>query len=241
MRAVLGIDVAWTFEEPSGLALLSENKKQWRCVAIAPSYTEFISLSLGNQTDWGTRRFTGSFPNVTQIVQAAEKLAGCSVHLITLDMPISTVPFCSRRFADRAISREFGSRWCSAHTPNSIRPGQLGSVLTNRFAEAGFPLKTSGNSDFKRALIEVYPHPALLSLLKRDRRVPYKISKSKRYWPEADVSTRIASLLREFRCILNAMVDLLGQIPIKLPDPAEVPTFTSLKRYEDVLDALICA
>jgi predicted RNase H-like nuclease len=157
-------------------------------------------------------------------------------------MPIARSPFAARRAADDAISREFGSRWCSAHTPNSARPGPLGERLSNDFSSAGFTLVTSMQvQPLGPSLIEVYPHPALLSLLGRNQRVPYKVSKAKKYWPALDISGRISSLLQEFDVIFTALTGRIGQLPLELPDRRDITSLSRLKRYEDALDALICA
>lgn len=241
MRAILGIDAAWTATEPSGVALLVERARHWQCAAVAPSYTEFIAQSEGRRTNWLAHAFTGTAPDVTRVLRAAEILAAGPVHLVTLDMPVATVPFSSRRAADDAISSEFGSRWCSAHTPNAKRPGPLGALLSREFSGAGFPLATTSPPKDARALIEVYPHPALLSLLKRERRVPYKVSKSVKYWKKSDVHSRITALLAEFGAIHTALLGAVGPIPLELPIPSTITKLAWLKPYEDVLDALVCA
>jgi hypothetical protein len=38
MRAVLGIDAAWTITQPSGVALAVERSNGWRMIAAAASY-----------------------------------------------------------------------------------------------------------------------------------------------------------------------------------------------------------
>ena len=51
------------------------------------------------------------------------------------------------------------------------------------------------------SLPEVYPHPALLSLLSREYRVPYKVAKIGKYWSRVTVHERIEKLLAEFTVI----------------------------------------
>jgi predicted RNase H-like nuclease len=86
----------------------------------------------------------------------------------------------------------------------------------------------------------VYPHPALLSLTRSGYRLPYKVSKSKTYWPDAPVAERIERLLRQHRAILSALAREMGEIPLPIPQPHAVHSLAQLKRYEDALDALIC-
>lgn len=37
VRAMLGIDAAWTSTEPSGVALIAERRGSWRLIAAEPS------------------------------------------------------------------------------------------------------------------------------------------------------------------------------------------------------------
>jgi len=90
-------------------------------------------------------------------------------------------------------------------------------------------------------LVEVYPHPALLTLLECEYRVPYKVAKSYRYWPKLTVMQRIAALLNEFRVISEALVRIVGPVALPLPQADAVPSLAALKRYEDAVDALVCA
>jgi hypothetical protein len=43
MRAVLGIDAAWTLVQPSGVAVVREEPKGWALVEVASSYQEFCA------------------------------------------------------------------------------------------------------------------------------------------------------------------------------------------------------
>jgi predicted RNase H-like nuclease len=156
-------------------------------------------------------------------------------------MPIATVPFSARRAADNAISVAFGGRGCSAHSPSALRPGALGAELTDRFRKAGYQLVTSlDNARVTRKLIEVYPHPALLALLRAPYRIPYKVQKSSRYLPGVDVRGRINRLLAQFDDIRTAVDRDIDGANIALPKPESVISLSSLKRYEDALDALVC-
>lgn len=241
MRTVLGIDAAWTPGKPSGVALVQGHGTTWRCLAVAPSYDAFVGLAHGRPVDWTGPAFKGSTPKASQLLKASELIARTTVDVVTLDMPVATVPISSRRRADNEISVEFGSRWCSAHTPNSSCPGSLGLELSTDFLELGYPLRTCTTHGIWPCLLEVYPHPALLSLLSRPRRVPYKVSKSSTYWPKISATARIEELLIQFRQIQEALVAYFGNIALPLPSSDQVKHLASLKRYEDALDSLICA
>jgi len=241
MSAILSIDAAWTATEPSGVALVVQEDRGWRCINVAPSYEEFIGQANGRETDWSSRSFRGTWPDVPRLIDAASALTTAPIELVAVDMPVGTRPFSARRVADNAISTEFGSRWCSTHSPSEGRPGRLGAQLSAAFRAAGYPLATAKMTDIVPSLIEVYPHPALLSLLKRTRRVPYKVSKSRKYWPGLGIRERIAALHAEHSAMYAALTSVFGPIDLVLPPVEQVPTLARLKRYEDALDALVCA
>lgn len=241
MPVVLGIDAAWTATEPSGVSLLEACDDRWRCVAVAPSYESFVAIANGTGIDWRHPRFRGSKPDVNGLLLASRTLAGAPVDLVALDMPIADSPFSCRRLADNAISTAFGGRGCSAHSPSADRPGEVGANLTRQLLDAGYRLVTDSDSPPPaRGFIEVYPHPALLTLMKATYRVPYKVQKSKRYWPQQPVRGRIVNLLDEFRRIDRALRQHIDEIPEFLPAAEDVPSLSALKRYEDALDALVC-
>lgn len=240
MTTVLGIDAAWTAGEPSGVALVQRQASRWRCVAVAPSYAAFTALAEGHVPDW-SRPATGSAPDIPGLLQAATTLAGEAVTLVTIDMPISTSPIIRRRAADQAVSRSFGARWCSAHSPGPARPGALGAELSRQFTELGYPVATAATPvGTTQCLVEVYPHPALLTLLNRERRVPYKVSKASTYWRGVSIPDRITRLLDEFANIQRGLEQHIDDMAIRLPRANDVKTLSALKPVEDALDALVC-
>ena len=84
---------------------------------------------------------------------------------------------------------------------------------------------------------------ALLALLKRDYRLPYKVSRSGQYWKAEKLtrSERIERLLEQFQAIKAGLDQHISDIPDFIPTPSEVTTLASLKPVEDMLDGLICA
>ena len=162
---------------------------------------------------------------------------------MTVDMPLATTPITSRRAADTAISSRFGPKGCAVNSPSAERPGAIADQLRADFAALGYPLHTNGNERSAPALIECYPHVALLALLTRNYRVPYKVSRSGQYWKSKHPSRhqRIEWLLKEFHAIKDALDEHIRGIPDFIPKPSEVTTLASLKPVEDRLDGLICA
>ncbi len=238
---VLGIDAAWTAHQPSGIALVQRTTAGWSCLAVAPSYEAFINQASGQAWD-PQQKATGSRPNPAALLQASQQIANAKVGCVSVDMPLATTPITSRRAADTDISRRFGTRGCAVHSPSAERPGALADRLRADFAALGVPLHTKGSDQTTPALIECYPHVALLALLNCSYRVPYKVSRSGQYW-KADQLTRrerMARLLDQFRSIQAGLDDHIRGIPTFIPEPSEVTTLASLKSVEDRLDALIC-
>ena len=219
MTSILAIDPAWTADEPSGLALLDEVDHGWRCIGLAPSYEQFVALADGSPVDWSVSP-TASRPVVADLLRGAQRLLdGSPVDLVTIDMPVSTSIISSRRAADNAISQMFGGRGCGTHTPSATRPGPISDDLCAEFAELGYPLATTtAPRDSTPALIEVYPHPALLVLMHASYRVPYKVSKAARYWPTAPPSERRRKLVEMWDEILRALSDTISGADFPLPD-----------------------
>lgn len=238
---VLGIDAAWTATNPSGVALVAAHQHGWECLGLAPSYSQFEGLSKGIPVDWNAKP-EGGIPQFTSLLTAAHRLADDRpVTLICIDMPLSQSPIIGRRVADRNISQEFGRYGCATHSPSATRPGKLADRIRQECEELGFKLATVGSDKDKTpALIEVYPHPALLTLMRANYRLPYKVSRTRRYWPDSDPHERKQKLLNAFVQIREGIASCIHGISLPLPE--EIPiSLESLKRYEDALDALICA
>ena len=138
MTLLLGIDAAWTATEPSGVALVSNASGQWRCLAVAPSYNSFVALAAGNAVDW-TARPLASAPDPKQLLTAAHTLAGAKVDLVTVDMPIATVPFDKRRKADDVVSADFGARHCGPTHPPKKGPVPKAQRLLRRLPHRAMP------------------------------------------------------------------------------------------------------
>ena len=239
---VLGIDAAWTAHQPSGIALVQNTGSGWSCLAVAPSHEAFIAQASGQPWD-PQQKATGSRPNPAALLKASQQLAGAEVSCVSVDMPLATTPITRRRAADTAISSRFGPKGCAVHSPSTERPGAIADQLHADFAALGYRLHTNGSEQSAPALIECYPHVALLALLKRDYRVPYKVSRSGRYWKAEKLtcSERIERLLEQFQAIKTGLNQHISGIPDFIPAPYEVSTLASLKSVEDMLDGLICA
>lgn len=250
VTAVLGIDAAWTAGEPSGVALVEDDAKgRWRCLGVAPSYGQLVALAAGIPVDWAARP-AGGLPNLPELLGAASALlGGRQVDVIAVDMPLATPgnTITGRRPADTAISKAFGGRGCSTHSPTAARPGSVATSLVAQGAAAGYSLATTPGLAPRSvplpALIEVYPHTALLSLMCAPYRVPYKASRARRYWPNLSAAQCQVQLVGTWHRIVGALAQTIASVTSPIPSAGAATTMTmaSLKRYDDALDAVVCA
>lgn len=238
-RGVLGIDAAWTAGQPSGVALVVEGRRGWTCAGVAPSYAGFVRLGSGAAVDWLATAVEGGEADAGALLDAASRIApGVEVAVVAVDMPLARGRIVARRACDDAISSAFGGRGCGTHSPSALRPGPIADRLHRSFAARGFVLAT-GAARGERSLVEVFPHTALLALLRSAYRVPYKATRAGRYWPGETPLVRRRRLLRAWRRILRALRARVAGMD--LPLPRIVPGQARMKRYEDALDALLCA
>ena len=239
---VLGIDAAWTTHQPSGVALVQRKGSHWQCKALAPSYDSFLAFASRQPQDPATKA-RGSEPDPGALLRASQQLTGQPMSCVSVDMPLATTPITGRRTADNIVSSRFGTRGCAVHSPSAERPGAIADRLRGNLTSLGCNLHTTSCNRELPALIEVYPHVALLALLGRDYRVPYKVSRSLQYWKSEQLSPaeRITRLLQEFQAIRAGLEPHIAAIPTIIPEVGEVKTLASLKPIEDMLDALVCA
>ncbi len=237
MRAVLGIDAAWTLTHPSGVALAAQMGTGWRLVALSPSYQRFHALAgRGSPPEL---RPSGSRPDAEELLATSRKLCGLPVDLVAIDLPLARGRIAGRRASDNAVSSAYGARKCGTHTPSSARPGRISDELKEGFGDAGYPLQTESIST--PGLIEVYPHPALVELARAPERLRYKVSKVRSYWPRSDAAERRKFLLQEWAGIITLLETQIMGVTNALPSLPPDARGDELKAFEDMLDAVVCA
>jgi predicted RNase H-like nuclease len=104
---------------------------------------------------------------------------------------------------------------------------------------AGYPLLTR-LEDSPPGLIEVYPHPALVELTSAKRRLPYKVSRARAYWKEADRAQRRDLLFQTWKGIVAGLQHRIDGADAALRLPDLQARAVHLKAYEDTLDAVVC-
>lgn len=201
MGLVLGIDAAWSSKNPSGVALVATGPDRPRLVRAAPSYGHFV---LGSRPEyWGER--IDSRASLAELLAEAQGVAGEAVSVIAVDMPVALTPVRAPRCCEKAISKAFGGRGCSTHSPTKERPGTISDVFFDDAVRAGFSLKTTSSDGAGAALLEVYPHVALLALCNSQYRLPYKLSRRRAYWPERSPEEGRAEIRCEWDRILACL------------------------------------
>jgi predicted RNase H-like nuclease len=237
MRSVLGIDAAWTCKNPSGVALAAETARGWELITVEPSYQHFLTL---NAKDPALKnRALGSIPNPLGLLDSCNARLGRRVDVVAIDIPLSLKPINGRRVSDDAVSREYGKRCCSTHSPSASSPGQISDNLRKNFKREGYPLQTVAISP--PSLIEVYPHPALVELARAPERLKYKAKKIAKYWPNTPAGERRANLYREWEKIVILLEKEIRGVSAKLPRLGSGASGIEIKAYEDSLDAVVCA
>lgn len=236
MRAVLGIDAAWTEREPSGVALIADDGSGWRLVEVAASYDAFIEA---RGAEAPIARHRGTIPDAQAIIYAASEKIQAPVDVVAIDMPLSKAPIVSRRVSDNMISTAYGAKHASTHTPSATRPGSLSNNLRIDLDALGYPLTVSHLQG--QALIEVYPHPALIELAAADRRLAYKHSKIRKYWPDASPGLRREKLLQVWDQIVKLLDAQVRGVAAALVFPEFGARGYEMKAFEDALDAVVCA
>ncbi|PWE53776.1 DUF429 domain-containing protein [Metarhizobium album] len=227
------MDAAWTLTEPSGVALIVERDGQWHLEAVSPSYAHFIS------DEAGRHRPRGSAVSANLLLEEAARRIGQAIDLVAIDMPLSQRPIISRRLSDNLVSSAYGARHGGTHSPSAVRPGAISDRLRRDLGTLGYPLLTAAID--QPGTIEVYPHPALIELLKAEKRLPYKTSKVRNYWRDDPPGIRRERLLGVWNDIVGALDQEVADTHKMLSVPAYNAIGWQMKAFEDMLDAVICA
>jgi predicted RNase H-like nuclease len=240
MPLILGIDAAWTPHGSSGVALLEATEIETRLVACAPSYAAFLTRAeKAIDPTRGWLSTSGGALNARELLRAAETLGKAPVDIVTIDMPVSRVPFEGRRGADNAVSKAFGSAGASTHSPSRYRPGKYGESIARQFADAGYTLATEPWSQSSKCLIEAYPLAALVRIMRLEKRPCYKANRRYKCWSKLSRPERIQKILEEWSAIASAL-DIEGMREWPRPASGTISHLSRLKPFEDAWDAIVC-
>ena len=216
MRFV-GIDLAWSPRNPSGGAVLSADGRVLASTSALGGDNEVLDF-------------------------VAEALPRNSPGLVAIDAPLSVPNETGARPCDRQVASIF-SRYDAAPYPanrkNLNRYGGLrAETIRRRLKALGFRHDPAirRQADTRR-VIEVFPHPATVSLFQLGRTLKYKAR-----------STRTCELRwHELGQLRDHLISLRESIPpLRLPPelatlPIEGLRGRRMKGVEDMLDAIVCA
>jgi predicted RNase H-like nuclease len=233
MTAVLGIDAAWTARNDSGYALVEKIGGAWRLKVAASDIRAFSRKCGGVCEDEG----------LSEALHCAKRsLGGRKPDLIAVDMPMSRTEIIGRRVSDIGVSKRFGAAKCATHSPSAERPGKISGSFRAACEAEGYELIAAEGSLPSLSLAEIYPHPALLALLDAKARIPYKVGKTKTYWPRAAAEMRRESVLASLRNIIRALDEVIvGVSGCVAPLLTGAKGFAGLKPAEDMIDAIVSA
>ena len=210
---VVGLDLAWASRNRSGLCVVEDG----RVLASA-------CLRSDDEIEAWIRRW------------------GADEILLAIDAPLIVRNRVGRRACESVIASAFAAEHAGPFPANLTL--LRGDVRAHRLARR-LGLRVTPDAVRRRpirAAIEVYPHPALVVLLGRAERLPYKAKQGR------PLEVRHAALCE----LLQGLVDLKrGDPPLDVttgPDWARLaatcdarPSGTALKRLEDELDGYVCA
>lgn len=213
----IGLDLAWSPRNKSAAVVLKANDP----VATWCSHAE----RLGDDSE---------------VLAFLREAAGAGPALIAIDAPLIVPNVEAARPVDRHITSLFGRYGAGCYPAYRNRPGGCtrGERIVARLSEAGFVHDPHIHSrQAVRSVFEVYPHPATLSLFELDRTLKYKARPKRSLDLRRSELTRLRDLLTSLREREPAMF-----IPATVAH-RRIGTLRGIafKRYEDLLDATICA
>lgn len=212
-----GIDLAWSPRNPSGAVILSLDGE-----VLARADT------------------LGSDDQILGFVTS--HLPPDQDGLVAVDAPLSVPNETGSRPCDRQVASIFGRFQAGAYPTNRRTLARYGGFRAERIRERlealGFRHGPSSRAQVRdRRVIEVFPHPATVSLFQLKLSLKYKARRSRSY------ETRWHELGR----LRDALVALAQAAPpLRLPDDLaslelEGVRGKALKAIEDTLDAVVCA
>ncbi len=223
----IGIDLAWGNRNSTAAVAL-------RCDDSGAEYLDHADNLTGNES----------------IADFVDRCGGDGIGggiLIAIDAPTLVPNVSGRRPCEAILSRCMRTYEAGPHPANrtllsdangNVRGETLVVLLAERFGIVHSPHLTG---DAPRAVFEAFPHPAHIALFGLAKTLKYK-KKPGRDRPFRDAEfRRYAALLASLASADPPLVLTPESAPWLWRDPVEFVTEATLKRHEDLLDALSCA
>jgi predicted RNase H-like nuclease/ppGpp synthetase/RelA/SpoT-type nucleotidyltranferase len=208
----VGVDLAWGDRKPTGLAVLGDDG---RLVHVSTVRTDDeIDDALATYVE-----------------------GDC---LVAIDAPLIVKNATGNRPAEAELNRDFARFDAGAHPSNTGKPEFRDGTRGGRLC-ASFGLDLNPRSGRARRAIEVYPHPATISLFRLGRTLKYK-QKPGRTVDELRSELTVLMGLVEGLSAADPPIDVSGSEWAGLAAAVEAATRKShLRMVEDQVDAVLCA
>jgi predicted RNase H-like nuclease len=210
----VGVDLAWGERNRTGLAVLDHVGRLLESVTV--------------RTDDEIARFVDRHPTDTLVA--------------AVDAPLVVPNDTGRRPCEAAVGELFGRFGAGAYPANRSRadfvPEPRGARLAARLGWEMDP--TVRPAAGRRVCVEVYPHPAMISLFRLEYVIPYKVKRRR----------DLPSLKTSYARLLHHIENTCGAV-LALPDSPRwrelratavgASRKSDLERIEDEVDAIFCA
>jgi predicted RNase H-like nuclease/ppGpp synthetase/RelA/SpoT-type nucleotidyltranferase len=208
----VGIDLAWGERKPTGLAVLDDDGRLLQVCAV--------------QTD-------------DEIVEALGGYVGGDC-LVAIDAPLIVKNATGNRPAEAALNRDFARFDAGAHPANTSKP-EFSQTPRGARIGARLGLDLNPRSGRARRAIEVYPHPATVSLFRLGRTLKYKNK------PGRDLAT-LRAALQELMGLIEGLAIAAPALSVETKRWSELAGAvqdatrkSQLRVVEDQIDAVVCA
>jgi predicted RNase H-like nuclease len=222
----VGIDLAWSERNPSGVAVID--------------------------SEGVVQRASAALQTNDEICQFAD-LDSAEGAVIAIDAPLTVTNLSGQRPVEKELNSIFGLYDAAPHSANLSNPNfqETGRIrrLTHRLVELGFAqTAVISKQTPPRVFLEVFPAPSLVVLFPchlhtehthcRPPRYKYK---SGRHWPEVHSEWEIyRARLRSLECrepVLRFSADVRNQTSV------DITKFKGVryKAFDDLLDGILCA
>ena len=203
----VGVDLAWGERAPTGIAVLDPDA---RLVHVSAQRSD------------------------EEVVAAIEGVVAAGACLVSIDAPLIVRNPSGNRGCEAALNKDFARFDAGAHPANTGKPEFAETPRGARVAGL-LGLDLNPRSGRQRRAIEVYPHPATVSLFRLGRTLKYKNK------PGRDLESLRSELLA-LMGYLETVVVTAGEPWARLRDAVESATRKSeLRVVEDQVDAVVCA
>lgn len=214
----IGIDLAWSNKNASGIAVIKGSKNKGEVI------------------------YSGIIHSDKEIIDFINNNIGDKYAFIAIDAPLIVPNKEGRRIAEAEVGKLFRKYNAGAHPANRTRLGswsggkirgeEISKLLEkNGFKQSPFIKK----SESSRKFFEVYPHPSMVVLFNLESVLKYKNK------PKRDYNFRWLEF-KKYQNYLKKLKNPAIIIPKEITEKKlKGLRGGSLKNYEDRLDAIFCA